>query len=302
MEAETPAGIRHSMLLQNAETVRLIGPVPAPAHHGTDQGPNTAAHNSHLRTPSILSSTSPPHVSNGAAYQPENLSHPASSSSVAAPSKEAAVRSAEAVGGSSHTNNSLSATTAPGSVQSNIAHLALAMADDVSTSLTDLPRLGRRRGGSSPSAASAAEAAWQPPSTATASQAGLQSNIAHLALAAGNGAPVAPSQQPEASSHSRHSTQSSRASELSMPVQSSSDVSSMPAGGLAHALQALDEQQPPQESAQASAHHDNAEGGMNSRWQAISVSQIQVGDAVWVMRQAPARHTGISIQEQITEK
>ena len=26
MEAETPDGIRHSVLLQNAETVRLIGP------------------------------------------------------------------------------------------------------------------------------------------------------------------------------------------------------------------------------------------------------------------------------------
>ena len=30
MEAETPDGSRHSIMLQNAETVRLVGPTPPP--------------------------------------------------------------------------------------------------------------------------------------------------------------------------------------------------------------------------------------------------------------------------------
>lgn len=38
------------------------------------------------------------------------------------------------------------------------------------------------------------------------------------------------------------------------------------------------------------------------QWQASSVSQISVGDVLYVMRQESARHTGISIQERITEK
>ena len=38
------------------------------------------------------------------------------------------------------------------------------------------------------------------------------------------------------------------------------------------------------------------------QWQALPVSSIQVGDRLWVFRQEPARHTGISIQEQTTEK
>ena len=44
-----------------------------------------------------------------------------------------------------------------------------------------------------------------------------------------------------------------------------------------------------------------AAAGAN-RWQALSVSCLKVGDRLWVFRQEPARHTGISIQEQITEK
>eukprot|EP00877_Chromochloris_zofingiensis_P009270 jgi/Chrzof1/4597/Cz14g19190.t1 len=37
-------------------------------------------------------------------------------------------------------------------------------------------------------------------------------------------------------------------------------------------------------------------------WCALSVSELQPGDAVYILRQEGARHTGIAIQESITEK
>eukprot|EP00887_Chlorella_sp_A99_P008100 scaffold12.g8100.t1 len=45
-----------------------------------------------------------------------------------------------------------------------------------------------------------------------------------------------------------------------------------------------------------------AAAGGAKRWRAISVSELQPGDEVYVLRQGAARHTGISIEEQITEK
>jgi 3-dehydroquinate synthase class II len=46
-----------------------------------------------------------------------------------------------------------------------------------------------------------------------------------------------------------------------------------------------------------------AEGEQPSAgWQAVSVSELQVGQAVYVRRQAAARHTGISIEEFIRER
>jgi 3-dehydroquinate synthase class II len=39
-----------------------------------------------------------------------------------------------------------------------------------------------------------------------------------------------------------------------------------------------------------------------ANWQAVSVSQLKVGDRLYVRRQAGARHTGISINESITER
>ena len=43
-------------------------------------------------------------------------------------------------------------------------------------------------------------------------------------------------------------------------------------------------------------------GGEHEDWQALSVSQLHVGDRLFVRRQAAARHTGISINESITER
>ena len=37
-------------------------------------------------------------------------------------------------------------------------------------------------------------------------------------------------------------------------------------------------------------------------WRAASVSELRVGDSLFVLRQAAARHTGISVQESITEQ
>ena len=44
------------------------------------------------------------------------------------------------------------------------------------------------------------------------------------------------------------------------------------------------------------------ENKSNVEWQAVSVSELQVGQAVYVRRQAAARHTGISIDEFIRER
>ncbi|BDA42244.1 3-dehydroquinate synthase [Coccomyxa sp. Obi] len=45
-----------------------------------------------------------------------------------------------------------------------------------------------------------------------------------------------------------------------------------------------------------------AEDGMGIRWQAISVSELHVGQLVYIRRQGAARHTGISIDEFIRER
>lgn len=37
-------------------------------------------------------------------------------------------------------------------------------------------------------------------------------------------------------------------------------------------------------------------------WRAVSVSELQEGDEVWVLRQGGARHTGVSIEESIVER
>jgi 3-dehydroquinate synthase class II len=37
-------------------------------------------------------------------------------------------------------------------------------------------------------------------------------------------------------------------------------------------------------------------------WQAVSVSALHVGQQVYVLQQQGARHTGISIQERISER
>ena len=42
--------------------------------------------------------------------------------------------------------------------------------------------------------------------------------------------------------------------------------------------------------------------GSQAGWRAIPVSQMQVGDKVYVRQQDAARHTGISIQESIVER
>lgn len=45
---------------------------------------------------------------------------------------------------------------------------------------------------------------------------------------------------------------------------------------------------------------EKSEGRM--AWRALSVSELQLGDQVYVLRQAAARHTGISIKEFVSER
>ena len=42
--------------------------------------------------------------------------------------------------------------------------------------------------------------------------------------------------------------------------------------------------------------------GSSSSWRAISVSELVPGDQVYVLRQGGARHTGVAIEESITER
>ena len=42
--------------------------------------------------------------------------------------------------------------------------------------------------------------------------------------------------------------------------------------------------------------------GRQVSWRAISVSQLQLGDKVFLRQQDAARHTGISIKESIVER
>ena len=49
------------------------------------------------------------------------------------------------------------------------------------------------------------------------------------------------------------------------------------------------------------AVNDRKESSQAS-WRAMSVSQLQVGDKVYLRQQGAARHTGISIDERIVER
>ena len=54
------------------------------------------------------------------------------------------------------------------------------------------------------------------------------------------------------------------------------------------------------ESRPVTAESSGAADGV--RWQAISVSELHVGQSVFIRRQGAARHTGISIDEFIRER
>ena len=43
-------------------------------------------------------------------------------------------------------------------------------------------------------------------------------------------------------------------------------------------------------------------GGAEPAWRAVSVSQLTVGDWLFVLRQPAARHTGIAVEETCTER
>ncbi len=64
------------------------------------------------------------------------------------------------------------------------------------------------------------------------------------------------------------------------------------------------ESQPaPYESGPVTAESSGAaDDGTSVRWQAISVSELHVGQYVFIRRQGAARHTGISIDEFIRER
>ena len=43
-------------------------------------------------------------------------------------------------------------------------------------------------------------------------------------------------------------------------------------------------------------------GGGGASWRAVSVSELAAGDRLYVLRQGGARHTGVAIEESITER
>ncbi len=45
-----------------------------------------------------------------------------------------------------------------------------------------------------------------------------------------------------------------------------------------------------------------AAGGAGGGWRAISVAELAVGDAVYVLRGGGARHTGVAIEERVEER
>ena len=53
---------------------------------------------------------------------------------------------------------------------------------------------------------------------------------------------------------------------------------------------------------QGSMEGDRKDISSCADWQAVSVSQLKEGDSLYVRRQGGARHTGISINESITER
>jgi 3-dehydroquinate synthase class II len=52
----------------------------------------------------------------------------------------------------------------------------------------------------------------------------------------------------------------------------------------------------------SSSTADGCSAGPQQSWQAVSVSELQPGQKVYLLLQEAARHTGISIQERICEK
>lgn len=163
VEAETADGSRHSTLLQNAETVRLIGPTTAAA-------PSSAAPTHLAAQPTSSQNTTAGAASvhsNGMA-QPAELSsaHPGSSQ------QEADGHHASTPGSS----GTAQAQAEEPSVESSIALQALSMAQadtPISTSLADLPVYQRRRKGKGKPAAEGvqaggaqADSSWQQPQAA----------------------------------------------------------------------------------------------------------------------------------------
>jgi 3-dehydroquinate synthase class II len=55
-------------------------------------------------------------------------------------------------------------------------------------------------------------------------------------------------------------------------------------------------------AAASSSSSSAAAAAAAATWRVISVAELQPGDQVYLLRQAGARHTGISIQEQINER
>jgi hypothetical protein len=51
-----------------------------------------------------------------------------------------------------------------------------------------------------------------------------------------------------------------------------------------------------------SSQAGSSTGSSPQRWRAVSVSELQPGEEVYLLLQEAARHTGISIQERISEK
>lgn len=56
------------------------------------------------------------------------------------------------------------------------------------------------------------------------------------------------------------------------------------------------------ESAAAGSSTDGSIAAARQQWQAVAVTELRPGQQVYLLRQAGARHTGISIQENINEK
>lgn len=54
--------------------------------------------------------------------------------------------------------------------------------------------------------------------------------------------------------------------------------------------------------ASSSSGSSGGGSGSSSAWRAVSVSQLAAGDQLYVLRQAGARHTGVAIEESITER
>ena len=376
VEAETPDGIRHSTLLQNAETVRLIGPSEEPNALSQHQNTDTATASTRARQHAESAANGAQQLQGSfreagrhAGDITQAAASPAEGDSVAASSlSNASSRRANATvkGQDALKGSDVDGSASVESVQSNIAHLALAMADGISTSLADLPVVKGRKG--SKSRTSGEPNAWVPlmslggaaadsasgggTSSSGADSSSLTSNIAVLAAAAVAGGAFSASPDNESSPDAESSPPSSQSASLTpshphtltakahadtgtgngntVTIHSkhshSSDSGRNNGGsnrdsgaitsGSARSPSALSRDGSSEVKADADvaagltqrvpAEQDNDAGAARSQsgsqWKALAVSQIRVGDRVWLLRQDPARHTGISIQERITEK